>query len=86
VHDTYFFEHEIQGCYHYGHSAVEDALEMARLAEAKSLLLFHHHPEHSDTVIDEQLALARDLCRGEDLVVDAAAEGWRIEVGGEVAV
>ena len=86
VHDSYFLEHEVQGRYDWGHATVEDALEMARLAEAKSLLLFHHHPEHSDVVIDEQLALARDLCRGEDLVVDAAAEGWRIEVGEEVVI
>jgi ribonuclease BN (tRNA processing enzyme) len=85
VHDAHFLEHEIRRLYHYGHGTVEDALEMARLAQARRLLLFHHHPEHSDAVIDEQLALARDLCRGEDLVVDAAAEGWRVAVGEESA-
>ena len=83
VHDAHFLEHEIGGRYDWGHGTVEDALEMARLAEAKRLLLFHHHPEHSDVVVDEQLALARDLCRGEELVVDAAAEGYRIQVGTE---
>ena len=32
-------------------------------------------------VVDKKLALARDLSRGEDLVVEAAAEGWHLQVG-----
>ena len=83
VHDAHFWEHELRGRYHWGHSTVEDALEMARLAGAKRLLLSHHHPEHSDADIDAQLDLARDLCRGESLDVRAAAEGWRIALGEE---
>jgi ribonuclease BN (tRNA processing enzyme) len=81
VHDTYFLEHEMRGRYHFGHSTIEDALEVARQAQVKQLVLFHHHPQHSDAVIDEQLALARDLCRGEMLEITAAAEGsqWCLE-------
>jgi ribonuclease BN (tRNA processing enzyme) len=81
VYDTHFLEHEIQGRYHWGHSTVEDALEMARMAEVDQLILFHHQPEHSDDVVDEKLALARDLSKGEPFKVEAAAEGWRLEVG-----
>lgn len=81
VHDAHYLEHEIVGWYHYGHSTVEDALEMARLARVKQLMLFHHAPEHADAVVDEKLALARDLSRGEPLRVDAAAEGLRLAVG-----
>jgi phosphoribosyl 1,2-cyclic phosphodiesterase len=81
VHDTHFLEHEMLGRYHWGHSTVEDALEMARMAGVDQLVLFHHHPEHSDAVVDEKLALARDLGRGEPLKVEAAAEGWRLKVG-----
>ena len=84
VHDSHFREREIVGRYHYGHATAEDALEIARLAEVSRLLLFHHAPEHSDTVVDEKLALARDLCRGERLTVDAASEGARIQVGHSV--
>jgi phosphoribosyl 1,2-cyclic phosphodiesterase len=81
VHDAHFLEHEIVSRFHWGHSTVEDALEMARLAGASRLVLFHHHPEHSDAVVDGKLALARDLSRGEHLMVEAAAEGWSLRVG-----
>jgi phosphoribosyl 1,2-cyclic phosphodiesterase len=81
VYDAHFLEHEIARWYNWGHSTVEDGLEMTRMAGVKQLVLFHHHPAHSDTVIDEKLALARDLSRGEHLKVEAAAEGWRLEVG-----
>lgn len=81
VHDTHHLEHEIIGRYHLGHSTVEDALEIARLAGAKQLTLFHHAPEHSDAVIDDKLALAQDLTRNESLAITAAAEGLTLEVG-----
>ena len=81
VHDSHFFEHEMLGHYHWGHSTLEDALEMARMAQARRLVLFHHNPEHSDLAVDAKLALSRDLCRGEPLRVDAAVEGWRLQVG-----
>ena len=83
VHDTHFFEYEMVGRYDWGHATVEDALEMARVARVKRLLLFHHHPDHSDALVDEKLALARDLSKGEPFIVEAAAEGSRLEVGRE---
>ena len=86
VHDTHYLEHEMVGWYHYGHSTVEDALEMARMASVDQLVLFHHAPAHSDTVIDEKLALARDLSRYESLKVEAAAESFRLSLGGSAGV
>lgn len=83
VHDAHFCEHEMVGRYDWGHSSVEDALEIARMAGVKQLVLFHHDPGHSDTVVDEKVALARDLSRDELLRVEAAAEGWRLSVGGD---
>ena len=80
VYDTQYLEHEILGLYHMGHSTIEDALEIARMAEADQLMLFHHAPEHSDTVIDEKLALARDLSRDDSFAVDAAREGWSLDL------
>jgi len=80
VYDTHHLEHEILGAYHFGHSTVEDALEIARMAEINQLMLFHHAPEHSDTVIDEKLALARDLSRDDPFTVEAAREGWCLEL------
>lgn len=85
VHDTQFLEYEMVDRYHWGHSTVEDALEMARMAGVKQLALFHYEPAHSDTVVDEQLTLARDLSVGDTFEVIAPAEGWQLEIGpGEV--
>ena len=81
IHDTQFFEYEIVGRYHWGHATVEDALEIARMGQVKSLVLFHHDPGHSDTEIDAQLALAQDLSAGESFQVIAAAEGQQLEIG-----
>lgn len=85
VHDTQFREYEMVGRYHWGHSTVEDALEIARMAGVKQLALFHYDPNLSDTEVDEQLALARDLSAADTFEVVAAAEGWQLEIGsGEV--
>jgi phosphoribosyl 1,2-cyclic phosphodiesterase len=81
VHDSNYLEHEILGRFHFGHATVEDALEIAQMAEVKQLVLFHHDPEHSDAVLDRKLALAQDLSRGEPLKVTAAVEGRRVMVG-----
>ena len=81
VHDTQFFEYEMVGRYHWGHATVEDALEIARMAQVKHLVLFHHNPLHSDTDIDIKLALACDLSANDTFEVSAAAEGQQIELG-----
>ncbi len=63
IHDTHFLEHEMAGRYFWGHSTVEDAIEVARLANVKQFALFHYDPEHTDTIVDDQLALACDLSK-----------------------
>lgn len=60
-----------------GHSCVDDAVELARLAKAKQLVLFHHDPSHDDEAIDRLAAHARSLARGE-FAVEAAREGAEI--------
>lgn len=81
VHDTQFFEYEMSGRYHWGHSTVEDAIELAQTAGVKKLTLFHYDPNHSDTVIDRQLTLARDLTLNSPLEIIAAAEGLELSFG-----
>ncbi len=80
VHDSHFLEHELVGKYHWGHSSYEDALEMADLASVRQLILFHHAPEHSDSVVDRKLSQARDLARNSHLIIAAAADGMRAEL------
>jgi ribonuclease Z len=35
-------------------------VQTARRAEVKTLVLFHHHPEHSDDQLDEMERIARE--------------------------
>lgn len=81
VHDTQFFEYEMAGRYDWGHSTVEDALEIARIANVKQLALFHYDPNHSDSMVNEQLKLAQDLSRQDSMSIIASTEGLRLTIG-----
>jgi phosphoribosyl 1,2-cyclic phosphodiesterase/CheY-like chemotaxis protein len=72
----------------WGHSSVEDAVDMAVRAQAKRLCLFHHDPSHSDEQIDRMAQYARKLASkaGSPLIVEAAQEGARIEFSAAVPV
>lgn len=80
IYDTQFFEHEMVKLLYYGHSTVEDAIEIAKLSNAKRLAMFHYAPEHSDHDVERQWMLARDLCKNDDLQIIAAREGESIEL------
>jgi phosphoribosyl 1,2-cyclic phosphodiesterase len=43
----------------WGHSTWYAAVKTARLAKVKNLVLFHHHPDHSDRELDAILRVAR---------------------------
>lgn len=43
----------------WGHSTWYAAVRTARLAQVKNLILFHHHPDHSDKELDAILKVAR---------------------------
>ena len=67
----------------WGHGCVDDVVWLALRAEVKRVCLFHHDPEHDDAKIDAMVAHARRLVeeRGGTLIVEAAREGERIELG-----
>ncbi len=44
----------------WGHSTWYAAVQTARRAEVKTLVLFHHHPEHTDDQLDEMERIARE--------------------------
>lgn len=66
----------------YGHSRVEDAIELAVEAEAEQLYLFHHAPTRTDAQLDAIVARYRDelAAAGRSLILDAAAEGVEVQV------
>ena len=66
----------------WGHTCVDDAVDLALRAKAKKLFLFHHDPSHSDSKIEQMVGHARALVKksGRQLEVDAAREGQKTEL------
>lgn len=63
IHDAQYTEEEYAGRVGWGHSTLQQAVGLASQAGVKTLVTFHHDPEHSDEMLDEQLQkeLAEDL-------------------------
>jgi ribonuclease BN (tRNA processing enzyme) len=82
IHDAQFDSEEFLAHTDWGHSSVEQAVIFAELVQARSLLLFHHDPEHDDDRIDGLLEQARELASRArtELSVGAAREGGWIDV------
>jgi phosphoribosyl 1,2-cyclic phosphodiesterase len=58
----------------WGHSTWYAAVQIARAAKVKSLVLFHHHPEHSDDELEQVL----DVARKELPATEIAREGMEL--------
>jgi phosphoribosyl 1,2-cyclic phosphodiesterase len=80
VHDAQFTEVEYEEKVGWGHSSVAHAVEFARLANARRLLLFHHDPAHSDADLDRLGEHARELSAEADIHPEVAFEGMRLEL------
>ncbi len=81
IYDTQFTPTEYRQRPHWGHSRPDDAIEIARAANAKALVLFHHAPARNDDQQDAILAEYRTKLVGEDLDLSAAYEGMEITLG-----
>jgi phosphoribosyl 1,2-cyclic phosphodiesterase len=79
IYDTQFTPEEYLSKPHWGHSCPEDAIEIARAAGAKGVVLFHHAPERTDEQIDALLAHHRK--QTPDLELVAASEGMELTLG-----
>ena len=71
IHDAQYTCADYERHRGWGHSTWRDAVNVSRDAGVSQLLLFHHDPDHSDTVIDQLVAQARH----EFTNTDAAREG-----------
>jgi phosphoribosyl 1,2-cyclic phosphodiesterase len=78
LHDAQYSPAEYAERVGWGHSSIDHAVSFANLADAKSLALIHHEPEHSDDHIDALLARAIGTRHGG--AVFAAADGMILEV------
>jgi len=79
LHDAQYFEEEYPKLVGWGHSSVAHAVTVARAAEARRLVLFHHDPGHDDADLERLEGRARELA-GEDLDVYLAREGLDLSV------
>lgn len=70
----------------WGHSCVDDSVELAVRARAKKLFLFHHDPTHDDDKVDLMAAHGREVAawHGGTLEVEAAREGLVVPIGAPV--
>jgi phosphoribosyl 1,2-cyclic phosphodiesterase len=62
IHDAQYSDAEYPDHLGWGHSTVSQALAFAAAVGAKRLVLFHHDPGHSDTVVDRIIAEAIACC------------------------
>lgn len=76
ISDAQYDAEEYKSHIGWGHSCVDDVVDMAMRAGVKELYLFHHDPDHDDDRIAQMLAGARRrvLSQGGTLKVEAARE------------
>ncbi len=88
IHDATYTTAEYPGVRGWGHSTVDEAVELAADAGVPRLSLFHHHPGRSDEAVDALVEHARRLTRrlGYSLEVTAAAEESALQAtaGGDI--
>ena len=78
LHDAQYTASELPFRVHYGHSAVNYAVGLGKVAGVGRVMLFHHDPERTDP---EVAAIERAMRVGEDIAVDAAREGVTVLLG-----
>jgi phosphoribosyl 1,2-cyclic phosphodiesterase len=78
IHDAQYTRAEFAEKAHWGHCTSDYALRVAREAGARTLVLFHHDPAHTDADLDRLLAETRACPGAGGLTVLAAAEGMRL--------
>jgi phosphoribosyl 1,2-cyclic phosphodiesterase len=89
IHDCQYTDEEYPAHIGWGHSALNDTLTFARRVEARSLLLFHHDPLHSDEFLDDFHATARrrwEELGGDPKWLRMGIEGTDVAVPGVQAV
>jgi CheY-like chemotaxis protein len=74
IHDAQYHAADYPAKAGWGHSTIEYAVDMARVANVKRLVLYHHDPNREDDGVDALTRAARERA-GDLLEVVAAAEG-----------
>jgi phosphoribosyl 1,2-cyclic phosphodiesterase len=81
LHDAQYFEDEYAARIGWGHSSVAHAVAFCRAVGAGRLVLFHHEPSHSDSVLEHLEDRARELAGHDGPAPVLAREGMVIDLG-----
>jgi phosphoribosyl 1,2-cyclic phosphodiesterase len=81
LHDAQYSEAEYDTRVGWGHSSIADAVAFCRAVDARRLVLFHHDPDHSDRMLEELEARARELTDDDREPPKLAREGMTLEPG-----
>ncbi len=76
IHNAQFLSSEADTAAAYGHSTIDQAVELATSLRVGRLMLFHHAPDRTDAQLDD---IVRSIDAG-TLPVELAREGMDIEV------
>jgi ribonuclease BN (tRNA processing enzyme) len=79
IHDAQYTPEEYSKRVGWGHSTMEDAIHLARVAGVKRLLLTHHDPGHTDEHLRELFSRLQASAKS-SLVFEMAREGMEIEL------
>lgn len=78
IHDSQYTEAEYDERVGWGHSTPRQSAQFAAEAGAKTLLTFHHDPNHDDETVDRLAAEAAEFSNG--VTVQGGAEGMVFEL------
>ena len=77
--DAQYFPEEYQSKKGFGHSTLEDAVEVAKNASVKHLLMTHHDPTDDDKKLDKKRAFAKKIAP-ENMHINNAYDGLQVDV------
>jgi phosphoribosyl 1,2-cyclic phosphodiesterase len=82
IHDAQYLPSDMPAKRGWGHSIVDEVLDLGRSAEARVLALHHHEPERDDDALDRIGAHAREwaTANAPEMQALVAAEGLAIDV------
>jgi phosphoribosyl 1,2-cyclic phosphodiesterase len=82
IHDAQYMAEDMPAKHGWGHSVVDEVLELGRLAEARVVALHHHDPWRDDHALDLIAAHARAWCRARapKMTTLVASEGLALDV------
>ena len=82
IHDSQYTQQEINERRGWGHSDYQAVFDLAREADVKKLILFHHDPSRTDPELTAIKTLCKDLAKNinSTMIIEAAIEESELEL------